>query len=222
MKNYDWKKYNLKRSLIANRIVEFNKINKFNFLEKKPYNHIRDIFCLSIATLKKNKRLKVLDYGSNVISISNIKNKININGYKFFIYDPFEKSKKKPQISLKYKIINNQDDIKKSNFDIINFGSSIQYIYDLKKLSKIIDFSKTSRIIITHTPITLKKEFITKQANHKNLKQIIYNYDYLLSFFRKRNFKLIFKSRNENMYTASLKNKLSTFSLNLIFDKIYD
>ena len=222
MKNYDWKKYNLKRSLIAKKIVEFNKKSKFNFLEKKPYNHIRDIFCLSITTLKKSKRLKVLDYGSNVISLSNIKNKINTNEYKFFIYDPFEKNKKPSLKPLKYEIINNESDIKKVHFDIINFGSSIQYIYDLKRLSKIINFSKTYRIIITHTPITLKKEFITKQSNHKNLKQIIYNYDYLQSFFKKKKFKLIFKSRIENIYTASLKNKSSTFSLNLIFDKIYD
>ena len=78
---------------------------------------------------------------------------------------------------------------------------------------------KVSSVVITHTPLTLKKEFISKQTNHKQLSQKIYNYYNIINFFKKKKFKLIFKSRNKNKYVASLKNKSSTFSLNLVFNK---
>ena len=86
-------------------------------------------------------------------------------------------------------------------------------------MDQVIDLKKTLKIIITHTPITIKKEFITKQSNHMNLHQKIFNYNDLINFFKKKRFSLVFKSRNETKYAASLKNLSSTFSLNLVFEK---
>ena len=86
-------------------------------------------------------------------------------------------------------------------------------------MDQVIDLKKTLKIIITHTPITIKKEFITRQSNHTNLHQKIFNYNDLINFFKKKKFSLTFKSRNETKYAASLKNLSSTFSLNLVFEK---
>ena len=169
--------------------------------------------------INKKKKLNVLDYGSNILSLININKKIDINLFNFFIYDPFLTEKKNIKHPFKISILNKKKDLQKKHFDVVNFGSSIQYIKNLKDIEETINFLKVSSVVITHTPLTLKKEFISKQTNHKQLSQKIYNYYNIINFFKKKKFKLIFKSRNKNKYVASLKNKSSTFSLNLVFNK---
>ena len=131
MTKYSWKKYNKKSSQLSRKLVKFNNNNNFNFVEDGLYNQIRDIFCLSILIKKKGK-IKILDYGSNVLSLSNIKNKINIKKYDFFIFDPFSEKKKVIYNPFKILTYNNKNEVKKENFDIVNFGSSIQYLKKLK------------------------------------------------------------------------------------------
>ena len=218
MSNYKWEKYNIKNMKLAKKFITLNKKNKFNFIEKGLYNHVRDILCLSLL-INKKKKLNVLDYGSNILSLININKKIDINLFNFFIYDPFLKEKKNIKNPFKISILNKKKDLQKKHFDVVNFGSSIQYIKNLKDIEETINFLKVSSVVITHTPLTLKKEFISKQTNHKQLSQKIYNYYNIINFFKKKKFKLIFKSRNKNKYVASLKNKTSTFSLNLVFNK---
>lgn len=218
MTGYNWKTYNNKNLKLSKKLIFYNKNNKFNFIESGIYNQVRDIFCLSLL-IKKKGEIKVLDFGSNIMSLSNIKNKISTNKYKFFIYDPFSDNNKIIKDPFKIHILKDKNDIKKENFDIINFGSSIQYLNNLSELNKVINFDKTLKIIITHTPLTLKKEFITKQANHRNLQQMVFNYKKLLNFFKKKGYYLIFKSRNNSKYASSLKNKDSTYSLNLVLEK---
>ena len=157
---YSWKTYNLKRINLSKKIIKFNRKNKFNYIENGLYNHIRDIFCIGLLLLDKKKKLnKILDYGSNLIALSNIKNKINTKKYKFYIFDPFcEKN-----INLKYPvnvtISNKKKFLKDSNFDLINFGSNLQYLNSLDELKNNLNFFKTKVILITHTPVTLKKSF---------------------------------------------------------------
>ena len=218
MSNYKWEKYNIKNMKLAKKFISLNKKNKFNFIEKGLYNHVRDILCLSLL-INKKKKLNVLDYGSNILSLININKKIDINLFNFFIYDPFLKEKKNIKHPFKISILNKKKDLQKKHFDVVNFGSSIQYIRNLKDIEETINFLKVSSVVITHTPLTLKKEFISKQTNHKQLSQKIYNYYNIINFFKKKKFKLIFKFINKNKYVASLKNKTSTFSLNLVFNK---
>ena len=74
-------------------MINFNKLNKINFIEAGLYNHIRDIFCLTILFNKKlNKKTKVLDYGSNLMALSNITSKVDVRLFDFFIYDPYHLS----------------------------------------------------------------------------------------------------------------------------------
>jgi hypothetical protein len=220
MSNYSWAKYNSQNQKLSSKIIKFNQLNNINFVEEGIYNHIRDIFCLSILFLKPKKpKTKILDYGSNILALSNIKSKIKIKSYEFNIFDPFFK-KKKIKKPFKVNFINHTKKLKQKKFDIINFGSSIQYLENLNILNKQINFKSVKTIIITHTPFTLsKKKYVSKQSNHLNLIQHIYSISYIKKFYKKMGFELIFKSRNEDKYIACKNKKKRTYSLNLIFIK---
>jgi len=217
MSNYSWSKYNLHNEKLSSKIIKFNQLNNVNFIEEGIYNHIRDIFSLSLIFINK-KKIKVLDYGSNILALSNLKSKINTKFIEFSIYDPFYQKTKsiKP---FKINFINHQKELKKKKFDIINFGSSIQYIENLNILNEQINFKTVKRILITHTPFCNKSNYITKQTNHKNLIQNIYTLLYIKHFFKNKGFQLVFKSRNHDKYIACKNMKSKTYSLNLIFEK---
>ena len=216
MNIFNWNKYN-SNFLLLKKIVKYNKKNKFNILESGLYNHVRDLYCLTLILthLKKNKKkIKVLDFGSNLAPYSNLVNKINLKNFKISIYDPFNKKDYSRFDNIE--IFKNKKLLKK-RWDIINFGSSIQYIDNLNILNDI-NFTSTITILITHTPISLSKSYIANQKNNKNLEQNIYSFDLLKKFFNRKKFKLYFKSRNENKY-ISAKTKFKTFSMNLLFLK---
>ena len=91
-KEYNWKKYNQDKKKLIQKIIIYNNKNSFNFLEKNHFNHTRDLIALSLASIKKKRIINVLDYGSNLLTLSNFKNKIDLKRYNFCIYDPFFKN----------------------------------------------------------------------------------------------------------------------------------
>ena len=157
MIKYNWQNYNLKSNELSKKIINFSKKNKFNFIEKHIYNHIRDIFCLVLSLSKKGKKTNVLDYGSNILSLSNIKNKIITQNFNFFIFNPYKSSNAKEIKPFKITTIKNKKNLNKYKYDILNFGSCLQYIESRKNLDNHLNFSSISKIIITHTPLTLDK-----------------------------------------------------------------
>ena len=98
---------------------------------------------------------------------------------------------------------------------MVNFGSSIQYLNSLSDLNNV-NFKNVSAVLITHTPISISKKYISKQENSKNLYQNIHSIKDVIKFFKKKKFNLEFKSRNEDKY-ISAKKKYKTFSLNMLF-----
>tara|TARA_B100000242_G_C43016808_1_gene472868 strand:- start:592 stop:1269 length:678 start_codon:yes stop_codon:yes gene_type:complete len=221
LSNY-WKTYNQEKKSLLKKIVEFNNKNKFNFVEYENYNHIRDILSLILATINiKAGKCNILDYGSNLLTISNLNNKIDTTKFKFFIFDPFLSKKNKNQNlkKINYKISNEKKMIFKKNYTLINFGSSIQYQQDFFENFEKLNLSKTKFIIFTSTPFSLSKTYISKQSNQKYLFQKVYSYNRLVSKLKSKNFKLIFKSRNNDKYIACKKKIHKTFSLNLVFRK---
>lgn len=219
MIKYNWQNYNLKSNELSKKIINFNKKNKFNFIEKHIYNHIRDIFCLVLSLSKKGKKINVLDYGSNILSLSNIKNKIITQNFNFFIFNPYKKSNSKEIKPFKITTIKNKKDLNKYKYDILNFGSCLQYIESLKNLDNHLNFSSISKVMITHTPLTLDKSFSAIQSNHSNLVQNIHNYNSLINFFKKKKFKIIFKSRNDDKFIGLKKTNKKVFSLNIVLTK---
>jgi len=221
MLKYNWLKYNKLNSKLSSKIINFNNSNKINYIEEGLYNHIRDIFCLTILfNQKTNGETRILDYGSNLLALSNIKTKINTKLFNFSIYDPFYSKKykniKKP---FNIKFFTSTDKLKFTKFHIINFGSSLQYIENIESLSNNINFRFAKTILITHTPITLSKKYKSKQKNHKNLLQNIHSLNDIKKKFNRLGFSLIFKSRNDEKYIACEKKQKNTHSLNLIFVK---
>ena len=221
MLKYSWSKYNKQNSKLSSKIIRFNNFNKVNFIEVGLYNHIRDIFCLTILfNKKKNKKTKILDYGSNLLALSNIISKIDVKLFDFSIYDPFySKEYRNIKKVFKIKFFTEKNKLKFKKFDVINFGSSLQYIENIKKLNDTINFESVKTIIITHTPITLSKEYESKQKNHKSLIQNVHSISNIEKYFHKIGFKLVFKSRNDDKYIACEKKQRKTYSLNLIFIK---
>jgi len=219
MRKYNWQSYNLKSNKLSKKIINFNKEHKFNFIEKNIYNHIRDIFCLVLTLSKKGKKTNVLDYGSNILSLSNIKNKIIIQNFNFFIFNPYKSNNAKEIKPFKITTIKNKKNLNKYKYDILNFGSCLQYIESLKNLDNHLNFSSISKIIITHTPLTLGKSFSAIQSNHLNLEQNIHNYNSLINFFKRKKFKVIFKSRNDDKFIGLKKTNRKVFSLNIVLTK---
>ncbi|RPG95530.1 MAG: hypothetical protein CBE46_000800 [Candidatus Pelagibacter sp. TMED286] len=219
MSKYSWSHYNKNNLILAKKMLSYNLKHKINFFENGLYNHVRDIFSISLLLLRGNKKkFNILDYGSNIACLSNIQSKISTNLYNFFIFDPFIKREMYFNRPFKIKIFNKS--LYKKTFDMINFGSSVQYIDNLNEIKKNINFSKVKIICITHTPITLKKKYRCIQSNHLNLIQNVHNFGTIKKFFQREKFKLIFKSRNDDKFIACKNKKLGTFSLNLIFQKI--
>lgn len=221
MPSYSWSKYNKINTKLSSTLMKFNDLNDVNFVEAGLYNHIRDIFCLTILFNKKNtKKIKILDYGSNLLALSNIKSKINIKLLDFTIYDPFYskiyKDIKKP---FKINFITDKKKLKLKKFDVVNFGSCLQYFNNIDFLNNYINFKFTNTILVTHTPISLTKKYKSKQKNHKTLIQNIHTLNDIKKKFKKIGFNLIFKSRNCDKYIACEKKQKNTFSLNLIFSK---
>ncbi len=218
MNKYKWNQYNNNKRLIQN-LIDFNKKKTVNAVEKGLYNQIRDIFCLSlILSLKSSKKnkIKVLDFGSNHLAYANIVNKIDCKKFSFNIYDPFY-NKEKFSIPFKISFFKDFTLLKKNRWDMVNFGSSIQYLGSLEVLENI-NLTNTKVISITHTPISLKKSYSEIQTNHKDLSQKIYSLKEIKKFFFKKKFKLMFKSRIDENLSAG-KNKKDTYLLNLVFSK---
>ncbi len=217
--NY-WSKYNKDLLELNNKILNHNTKHNFNYVEDSFYNHVRDILSLIIIKLCDGKKpLKILDYGSNILTWSNFKNKISLDKIEVSLYDPYY-SKEYEKIDENIKIFSNFDFIKKSFFDLTIFGSSSQYIenfYSLLENNKEI-FSQN--ILFTHTPFSLKENFMSSQFTGYKGKQHVRSVDSLKEFFIKRNYELVFKSVINNNYASVEEAYLKqTIYANLFFSK---
>lgn len=218
--SFDWSKYNADRNKEAVKINKFNLSSNFNYSEKGIYNHIRDIYALSLTISKGKKKTKVLDYGGGLISQSNLINKISLKNYNFTIYNPYIK-KVKENFLFNYTVTNNVGQLNKKKFDLIYFGSCLQYIRDEKLLTKLNFITKSKFILITHTPLSFdtKSTVHEKQKNQKKLSQKIYTFDFIKKKLLKNKFTLVFKSTNDFKYSGLQNKKKHIKSMNLLFKK---
>ena len=217
--NFDWTNYNLKRNKEAIKINNYNLRQNVNFLEKGVYKNVRDIYALSIIVSQiGKKKINILDFGGNLMPHVNLSNKIDIKNINIYIFNPFSKNNKLKKKNLKIVTLKKYEQLQKIKFDLIYFGSVLQYIENLMILKKkIINNSKF--VLITHTPIIFsKKNFKEVQKNESKLIQKIHSfYELKKKIFIK--FNLIFKSVNDFKFTGLRKNKKNTYSLNLLFKK---
>tara|TARA_B100002052_G_scaffold295565_1_gene322296 strand:+ start:511 stop:1176 length:666 start_codon:yes stop_codon:yes gene_type:complete len=220
MSHYNWNQYNISNLKLSKKLIKFNKKYKINYIEKGLYNHVRDLFCTTLV-LRSNvkKKINLLDYGSNLLALSNIISKIKVKQYNFYIFDPFSKKNKVVNKPFKISFLTKSFHLKKRKFHIVNFGSSLQYLTDINDIKKELNFKTIHTIIITNTPITLKKKYISKQSNHQKLIQSIHSLKKIKKFFENLGFRMVFISRNDDKYVACKTKKNGTYSLNLLFIK---
>ena len=120
-----------------------------------------------------------------------------------------------------YSVIDNISHLSKKKFDLIYFGSCLQYVKDEELLTKLNFIAKSKFILITHTPLSFdaKNFVLEKQKKQKNLSQKIYTYDFIKKKLLKNKFTLIFKSTNDFKYSGIQKKKNHIKSMNLLFKK---
>ena len=194
-----WKKYNSNLEKLSKVLLKHNKNHTFNHVEDSFYNHVRDIVAIEIVNkieTKKNETF-VLDYGSNFVPWSNITNKINTKKLNVTVYDQFSKQAEdniKIKNEFSCKKFSSLNEISKMSFDITIFGSVIQYIDDFYELIKKSDFLKAPKLIFTHTPLSLKREFDSMQFSDFKGHQKIYSFVELNNFLKKFGYECTFKS----------------------------
>ncbi len=223
MIKYDWSKYNLKRDTEA--ISQFKKYSKNKkrsiIIQKGLYNHIRDIYALTVLISKKTKKnLNILDYGGNLISNISLSFKIDTNKINVWVYNPFSSNLIYKKKILRYvNVIKSLKLIKKNFFSITYLGSVIQYCKNLDSIEGREIINNCKYVLLTHTPISIKKrEFYLKQINHKNLYQKIHSLQNIKKKLLKNNYSVEFISYNDFKYTGLKKNK-NILSANILFKK---
>ena len=220
-----WKKYNEKLIAFEKEVLDFNNRNEFNFIEDSFYPHVRDLSALVIANLansSKDSCLKVLDYGSNTLSIANLKNKIPTEEIKYVIYDPFNSnySKNRDLDFIDYYVVSDHKELERQYFDLTIFGSSIQYIPEVFDVFVKSYITNSSQILFTHTPLCIEEELILKQHSSFTGDQKLYSYNELKDFFQEKDFDLIFKSTLPPKFSAvSTKYLDKVVYINLLFSK---
>ena len=126
--NY-WSKYNKDLLDLNNKILKHNNKYNFNYVENSFYNHIRDILSLVILKLDNGYPLKILDYGSNILTWTNLKNKISLENLEISIYDQFN-IKEYEKVDKNIDIFSNSELIKKSNFKIFLKIGYLHILFD--------------------------------------------------------------------------------------------
>ena len=216
--NY-WSKYNKDLLDLNNKILKHNNKYNFNYVENSFYNHIRDILSLVILKLDHGGPLKILDYGSNILTWINLKNKISLANLEISIYDPFIK-KEYEKVDKNIEIFSNSELIKKSYFNLTLFGSSSQYIDNFYDLLKDYREILSQNILFTHTPFSLEEDFKSFQFTGYTGTQNVRSFKTLEEFFLKRKYEVVFKSVIDKKF-ASVEEKYlnQTIYANILFSK---
>lgn len=220
-----WKEYNEKLIALEKEILDFNNTNEFNFIEDSFYPHVRDLSALVITNLansNKHPYLKVLDYGSNTLSLVNLKNKIPTQKIEYVIYDPFNSnySNNKDLDFIDYNVVSDHKELDKQYFDLTIFGSSIQYIPEIFDIFSKSFITNSSQILFTHTPLSKGEELILKQYSSFTGNQKLYSYNELKDFFQEKDFDLIFKSTLPPKFSGvNIKYLDKVVYINILFSK---
>ena len=216
--NY-WSKYNKELLDLNNKTLKHNNKYNFNYVENSFYNHIRDILSLVILKLDNGYPLKILDYGSNILTWTNLKNKISLANLEISIYDPFN-TKEYEKVDKNIEIFSNSELIKKSYFNLTLFGSSSQYIDNFYDLLKDYREILSQNILFTHTPFSLEEDFKSFQFTGYTGTQNVRSFKTLEEFFLRRTYQLVFKSVIDNNFASVEEKYLSqTIYANILFSK---
>ena len=194
---------------IDNDLIKSKDFAKNNVLPYVSYSHLPHL--LHLIYEKKN-RLILYDYGAGNLNLYYYLN------FKFKNLDYFFKDQniveEKIKIIIKSDNLSNlftSDQKKQIDFDIVYFGSSLQYIKNYKE-ELLTFFNKSKYILISQTPFfhndLLSEKIILKQINmHPEINYLyLFNLNYFIKFMNKNNYELVEKNINKVTKFLNFKN----------------
>ncbi len=176
---------------------------------KKPYLSYFDLPNLLSAIYRSKNKINILDYGAANLNLYYFLNQ-NFENIRYYFEDQLIIKKKVDEIIKEKKLQNiflNGTSPIYEDFDIIYFGSSLQYINDYKSCLRNC-CKKTKYILIAQLPVffnsALPETVVLKQLNmHPDINYLyLFNFDPLISIMEKHNFSL--KEKNINKVTKFL------------------
>lgn len=201
------KNYPLKN--IDNDLLKSKNFSKNNVLPYISYSHLTHLLH---AIYEKKNRLILFDYGAGNLNLYYyLNNKFKSLDYVF---------KDQKIVEEKIKIIIKEDDLNnlfvsdqenQTNYDIVYFGSSLQYIKDYKR-ELLTFFSKSKYILISQTPFfdndRLNEKIILKQLNmHPDINYLyLFNLSCFIKFMSENNYDLVEKNINKVTKFLNFKN----------------
>ena len=195
------------------------------FLKPQFINFENKYSCIPIIASTLGDDISILEYGGGDNPIfSYIKNATSKNIYSVVIEKESFVKKFYNKIPNEFKkeisYIDNINDVSEEKFDIIFFGSSIQYSNDHESLlSKMFKFN-SKYIIISRTFFNLlDKDFFVIQNNIANniFPYKMINFDNFIKFMKKNKYQLIFNATFKTEYSHESIKKISY--KDLIFKK---
>jgi len=215
---------------INQRSLQLNNL-KDNFLQwselpeaKSGSDHYQLLpFLVSVIKVKK-KKIVILDFGGGAAEalIACYKHSL-IKDIDFHIVETTEFIKISKKLTNQINQLNWYDSIPNSldNLDIVNIGSSLQYVSDYKNTLLDLIEHRPSYILFTDTFMGKKDAYATQQMNIKGLSfpVWIFNLDEIIKLLFRYDYELIFKSTNfQNELTFDVPNDFQVKdSVNLLF-----
>jgi len=163
---------------------------------------------LLLSSFKKNDEFSFLDMGGEDIDFY-LELKKEFKNVKYYVFNQSEilnnLNKLKNEYSLKdFKIISNISDLYQSNYEFINFGSSIQYFENYIETLKIIIKVSKKYVFFSGTHLykskieSLQKHIVVKQVNllPKFFYCYFFNRDFFLEPFVNNGYLIAFEKKN--------------------------
>ena len=194
---------------IDDDLIKSKDFTKNKLLPYVSYSHLPHL--LNIIYEKENK-LILYDYGAGNLNLY-----YYLNG-KFknldYIFKDQNIVEEKIKIIIKNDNLSNlftSDQKNHIHYDIVYFGSSLQYIYNYKE-ELLTFFDKSKYILISQTPFfhnnQLNEKIILKQINMHPVINYLYlfNLDYFIKFMKENNYELVEKNINKVTKFLNFKN----------------
>lgn len=208
-------------------LKRFEKGKIYQSKNSKPYitySHLLDL----LTVMKKEKNFNFFDYGAGNLDLFFYLNK-KISNFNYFFHDLREVMDLLKDFIAKENLMNVyvSNNIDNNFYDMVYFGSSLQYLKNYKK--EIIKFKNNSKyILISQTPFfdisdENKENLVVKQVNmHPNINYLnVINFKKFQEFMSDNNFELIDKNFNRVTKFLNFKNFKKKFRNIDMYDLLF-